>query len=208
MAKRLGYVLLIFGILVGIQYLLSGFRSLAGSLSFGSMAVNTPPAPGAGLTSINVASFAPNGPGWTYITQGYGVTPYSRIYPHDWHDGIDVAAVYGAPVYGITNGTVIATGNQDDFCYHRGFGKYIAVKDTARGVILWYGHLGEIDVTAGQSISEGTRLGTIGTTGLETGTHLHFSVFRADDFTMPSRDGCGPEPTGKDTNPLTYLKNF
>ena len=100
---------------------------------------------------------------------------------------------------------VIATGNQDDYCYRKAFGKYIAVKDSTNGLILWYAHLATIYVSAGQSIAKGFLIGTVGNTGFETGTHLHFSIFDANGFTLQARNGCGPEPTGRDLDPLQYL---
>jgi murein DD-endopeptidase MepM/ murein hydrolase activator NlpD len=161
-----------------------------------------------GLALVNFDLFKRGGVGWSYITQGYGRTPYSYVYPNGWHDGIDIAAAYGAPIYAPVVGAVIATGDQDNFCYHRGFGKYVAVSDPRNDRVLWFAHLGNISVSPGQSISTGTLIGTVGATGLETGTHLHFSVFNAAGFTMTSRNGCGPEPTGRDVDPVPYLQNL
>ncbi len=130
------------------------------------------------------------------------------MYPNDWHDGIDIAAVYGAPIYAISAGTILATGNQDNYCYRRGFGKYVAVQDTVHKVVQWYAHLGTINVSVGQSVAKGTELGAVSVTGLETGTHLHFSIFDLNGFSMIPRDGCGPEPTGQDKDPIPFLENL
>jgi len=148
------------------------------------------------------------GIGTSYVTQGYGETPYSYLYPGGWHDGIDIGATYGEPIYSPNNGVVLAVGNQDNYCYKKAFGKYVAIKDPVNNFVLWYAHLGTQAVTPGETITKGTELGTVGTTGLETGTHLHFSIFEdttASPFTMQVRDGCGPEPTGQDVDPLNYL---
>jgi murein DD-endopeptidase MepM/ murein hydrolase activator NlpD len=99
-------------------------------------------------------------------------------------------------------------GNQDTFCYNRAFGKYIAIKDSAKNLVLWYAHLGSMDVTPGQTVLKNAKIGTVGATGLETGPHLHFSVFDANGFTMTPRNGCGPMPTGQDLNPLNYLSTI
>jgi murein DD-endopeptidase MepM/ murein hydrolase activator NlpD len=157
------------------------------------------------VSSIHMSLFTKDGVGTSYVTQGYGRTPYSAIYPGDWHDGIDLTASYGEPIYSPNDGIVVAVGNQDNYCYHRAFGKYIAVRDPVQNLILWYAHLGAQTVSPGQTITRGTELGTIGMTGLETGAHLHFSIFEANGFTMTPRDGCGPEPTGQDIDPLNYL---
>ena len=199
-SKALGYVLLIFFVIVLCNYL---------SIALGSIIVSHPWYPifasSDQLGSIDFSLFAKNGAGRSYITQGYGRTPYSYLYPDDWHDGIDIAAAYGAPIYSPNDGIVLAIGDQDDFCYHKAFGKYVAVKDPLNNLVLWYAHLGSFAVTPGETIKKGDEIGTVGNTGLETGTHLHFSIFEGNTFTMQARDGCGPEPTGQDIDPLNYL---
>ena len=204
MSKGLAFILLIFISLVMFNWLITSLGSLSFPLSPSPFIAAHGQSQG-GLTSINFSLFAKDGAGRSYITQGYGITPYSYLYPHDWHDGIDIGAVYGAPIYSPNDGIVIATGNQDNYCYHKGFGKYVAVKDPVNNLILWYAHLGTINVSPGQNIPKGIEVGTVGATGLETGVHLHFSIFKSGGFTMTPRDGCGPEPTGQDVNPLNYL---
>ncbi len=161
-----------------------------------------------GLASIDFTFFSKTGKGWSDITQGYGQTLWSYLYVGRWHDGVDIAAAYGAPIYAASAGTVLATGNQDDYCWHRGFGKYVAVRDDVHNVVQWYAHLGSIDVAVGQSVVKGAKLGTVGATGYETGTHLHFSIFDLAGFSMPSRNGCGPDPTGQDRDPIPFLEGL
>ena len=205
MNKGLVFISFIFGSLVAFNWLFSMAGSFLPPLP-GSFIGQTLTAHGENqLSSIDFSLFAKSGIGRSYITQGYGRTPYSSVYPGDWHDGIDIAAAYGAPIYSPNAGVIIAVGNQDNYCYHRAFGKYVAVKDPASNLVLWYAHLGTQAVSPGQTITKGMEIGTVGATGLETGTHLHFSIFNANGFTMTSRDGCGPEPTGQDLNPLNYL---
>src|SRR5581483_12496373 len=60
------------------------------------------------LTTITFNMFAKGGAGLNYVTQGYGVTPYSYLYPNHWHNGIDIAAAYGASVYSPSAGVVLA----------------------------------------------------------------------------------------------------
>jgi murein DD-endopeptidase MepM/ murein hydrolase activator NlpD len=171
----------------------------------GSMLSFHPAARADELSVIDFSFFKKGGVGRSYITQGYGITPYSSIYKGDWHNGIDIAAAYGAPIYSPGEGTVLATGNQDDYCYGRGFGRYVAVDDGANHLVLWYAHLGKISVSPGDHIKKGDQIGTVGASGFETGTHLHFSIFAESGFSMQSRNGCGPDATGKDLDPLSYL---
>lgn len=205
MSKRLSWILLILAVLIGAQYVFLTLQAAIHGISlFPATRAFEPSSDG--LSLVNFDLFRRGGAGWSYITQGYGRTPYSYLYPNDWHDGIDIAAAYGAPIYAPVAGTIIATGNQDNYCFHKGFGEYVAVNDPGNDRVLWFAHLGVIDVSPGQSVSSGTIIGSIGETGLETGTHLHFSVFLANGFTMTVRDGCGPEPTGRDVDPIPYLQ--
>jgi murein DD-endopeptidase MepM/ murein hydrolase activator NlpD len=201
MKKGFFFVLLLFSGVVVIDY----FAIQMGSLHFSLI---SPTKASDELSSIHFNFFGQNGIGENYITQGYGDTPYSYLYADHWHDGIDIAATYGAPIYAVTGGTVLAIGNQDDYCYHRGFGKYVAVADDAQDLVLWYAHLGTITVVPGEKIPKGTEVGTVGTTGYETGTHLHFSVFDGNGFSMQNRNGCGPDPTGKDLDPIPFLQTL
>jgi murein DD-endopeptidase MepM/ murein hydrolase activator NlpD len=214
MVRRLGFIFLIIFVLGFFDYVgteLSHALSLNG-LALASMSANSPWAASDessnALPAINFSLFARNGAGWSDITQGYGRTPYSAWYINGWHNGVDIAARYGAPIYSPRAGTVIATGNQDNFCPGKGFGKFVAVSDPTDNVVLWYAHLGTISVSPGQSVSKGVEIGTIGDTGLETGTHLHFSVFEAAGFSIKSAHGCGPDAVGQDVNPVPYLEKF
>jgi len=210
MSKPLGFIIFIFIVLVVGNVFLTAAGSLLSSSSLSHAAglpggVFSGDSDGSSGMPIHANLFAKDGSGMSYVTQGYGRTPYSYMYPGGWHDGVDLAATYGTKIYSPNDGTVIATGNQDNYCYHRGFGKYVAVRDPANGLVLWYAHLGTFAVSTGDTIAKGTELGTVGATGFETGTHLHFSIFTASGFTMAPRDGCGPEPTGQDLDPLNYL---
>ncbi len=195
-------ILLFFGT-IALNYLLIQWDSLSSS---GMPVAITRAADN--LSTIPYDFFVPSGIGRSIVTQGYGATPYDYLYADHWHDGIDIAAVYGQPIYTAAAGTVLATGNQDAYCYHRGFGKYVAVKDLRDGLILWYAHLGTIAVIPGSSVAKGTEVGTVGATGYETGVHLHFSIFNANGFSMENRNGCGPDPTGQDEDPIPFLERL
>ena len=210
MKRPLQYILLTFGFLILANYFFLAVENFFQGFSLFSASSLSPRHPNFydGLPAINFNFFKKGGTGWSFLTQGYGRTPFANEYPGYWHDGIDIAAAYGAPIYSANAGTVIATGNQDNFCWHRAFGKYVAVKDLAGTHIIWYAHLGDIAVSPGDTIATGTRIGTIGETGFETGPHLHLSIFNADGFRMTIRNGCGPEPTGRDIDPIPYLQNL
>jgi murein DD-endopeptidase MepM/ murein hydrolase activator NlpD len=204
--KLLGWIFLIFCILVGVNYLftLAGnfFHYGYGGPVFAESGGAQPSLP---LPVIHMSFFNQTGEGENYITQGYGRTAYSYLYIGGWHNGIDIAADFGTPVYSPTAGTVLAVVNQDAYCPRTAFGKYVAVDDPANQLVLVFSHLGTFAVSKGEQISKGTRIGTVGPTGLETGPHLLISIFEEQGFTTTPAHGCGPYPQGHDVDPLNYL---
>jgi murein DD-endopeptidase MepM/ murein hydrolase activator NlpD len=212
MLKR---ITIIFGVVFAFGFLYYLLAAIAGTVSSDSLFLVPsiiPPASvgGAnqGLTAVNFSQFAKGGIGWNYITQGYGDTPYSYMYIDHWHNGIDIGADYGAPIYSPINGAmVVATGDQDNFCPHQAFGRFIVLADPTHNVVLLFAHLNQILVAPGQALDKSAEIGTVGTSGLETGPHLHFSVFESAGFSMAPAHGCGPYPQGHDINPIPYLES-
>ena len=87
----------------------------------------------------------------------------------EYHEGQDIDAVYGTPVMVAASGTVTIAGRQ------RGYGNVIYV-DHGAGLTTRYGHLSEIDVKIGQTVTRGQTIGLVGSTGRSTGPHLHYEV--------------------------------
>lgn len=86
------------------------------------------------------------------------------------HSGLDIAAPTGTPIVAPAAGRVALTG---------GFKKHgnTVVVDHGQGITSIFIHLSKIEVKEGQSVSRGTRLGRVGSTGASTGPHLHWSVY-------------------------------
>jgi murein DD-endopeptidase MepM/ murein hydrolase activator NlpD len=128
------------------------------------------------------------------ITQNYGV-PGS--YRKGYHSGIDLIPGTGDwNVYSPVSGEVIesrfASGKGAD---PTGWGNYIIVRD-AYGYDSLFAHLASVTVKKGETVSPGTILGKIGSTGNSTGPHLHYEVW----------DGAWTQRN--DINPLEFLKKF
>ncbi len=117
-----------------------------------------------------------------YLTSGYGIRLDPWTGKLQLHEGIDLAAPRGTPVYASADGRVKFTG------YRRGYGKVVRI-DHNGYYETRYCHLDAIRVRRGQRVKRGELIGTVGRTGRATGTHLHYEV----------------RVRGKPVNPLNYL---
>lgn len=91
-------------------------------------------------------------------------------YPVWYHMALDIANPSQPPVIAADTGTVIFAG-----CIGYGYGCHIIV-DHANGYQTLYAHLSYIGVSPGQAVNQGQQIGTMGSTGRSTGTHLHFEI--------------------------------
>lgn len=96
-----------------------------------------------------------------------------RIYRGErgaYHGGVDVAAATGAPVVAPADGVVVLAAP--------GFSLEgnLVIVDHGFGLSSSFLHLSRIDVSEGQTIRQGERIGAIGATGRATGPHLHWAL--------------------------------
>jgi murein DD-endopeptidase MepM/ murein hydrolase activator NlpD len=103
-------------------------------------------------------------------TSGYG----ARIDPFtgrpNFHGGLDLAAFERAPVVATTPGMVSFAG------VRAGYGYTVEI-DHGHGFKTRYAHLKDIQVSRGEKVAIGQRVGSMGSTGRSTGTHLHYEVW-------------------------------
>jgi len=85
------------------------------------------------------------------------------------HWGIDLTAPRGTPIYVAGDGEVTFSG------WYGGYGNFVTI-DHGYGFRTNYGHLSKILVTRGQWVKRGEQIGEVGSTGLSTGSHLHYEV--------------------------------
>lgn len=194
------YALCVFGTLVFLRFIVISLQSFLGfSPLYPQLHA---------LKEIDLGSFSETIEK-KYLSQGYGATIFAAIhYVKPWHNGIDIIANAGTPIRSPVTGTVILTGNQDNFCYRRGYGKFVAVEDIDRNRILLYAHLSKTNAKTGDEIDRGDIIGLSGQSGFATAPHLHFSVFKENTFTINKKKSCGPNPEGKDLNPINYLESL
>jgi len=108
---------------------------------------------------------------------GYFIWPSNKHYlsgfdysPDTNHRGIDLAGNTGEPIYAVDAGVIVYAGWND-----WGYGNMIMI-DHGNGWQSLYGHLNSIGVICGQSVDMGTVIGTLGSTGRSSGSHLHFEL--------------------------------
>jgi murein DD-endopeptidase MepM/ murein hydrolase activator NlpD len=85
------------------------------------------------------------------------------------HEGLDVGAPYGTPVYAPADGIITFSGEK------AGFGKFVQV-DHGYGIETIYAHNQTLSVRSGQKVKRGALLAAVGNTGHSTGPHLHYEV--------------------------------
>lgn len=148
--------------------------------------------------------------GWpaasSIVSQGYGTTAFAlRNYRGKHHNGIDIAGPIGTELYATAAGRVLAVGNQDAYCPRAAYGKYIVIRHE-NGLTSLYAHLSRQAVAVGQSVGRGDVIGYMGRSGWATGSHLHFTIWGSDTFTMRATRVCGQMPVGGDLDPTPYLE--
>jgi murein DD-endopeptidase MepM/ murein hydrolase activator NlpD len=85
------------------------------------------------------------------------------------HDGLDIAAPRGTPIYSTASGVVTFAGRQS------GYGIVVKIRH-AFGFETVYAHLSRENVSVGQSVRRGDRIADMGSTGRSTGSHLHYEI--------------------------------
>lgn len=121
-------------------------------------------------------------PSSSRITSQYGYRILFGV--RDFHTGIDIGATQGSNIVAAESGTVILA----SYGWNGGYGNYIIVSH-GNGITTRYAHASQLHVSAGQTVSKGQVIASVGTTGNSTGPHLHFEV----------------RTNGSHTNPLNYL---
>lgn len=116
------------------------------------------------------------------MRSGFGLRRHPILGYTKMHTGVDWAAPSGTPIYASGNGIVEKVG------WESGYGKYIRVRHN-NGYETAYGHM----TAYARGIDEGTRvrqgqvIGFVGSTGLSTGSHLHYEILVNGRFVDPMR---------------------
>lgn len=116
------------------------------------------------------------------VTSPFGMRWHPILGIRRMHDGIDLAAPRGTPVYATANGRVAMAQR------FGGYGNFVELEHGG-DLETRYGHLSSYTVHVGEEVHKGELIGYVGSTGLSTGPHLHYEV-RVD---------------GKPVNPAFFL---
>jgi len=103
------------------------------------------------------------------VTGVYGTRRFYNKQEGKAHNGLDIAAKKGTTIMAPSAGSVLLTGN---YFYN---GKFVFL-DHGRGLKSIFIHMDKINVSKGQIIKKGEKIGEVGSTGKSTGAHLHWSL--------------------------------
>lgn len=113
------------------------------------------------------------------ITSGFGMRRHPILGYRRLHAGIDFRARHGTPIVAVSDGRVSSAG--------RAGGCGIAVRlEHGSGLSTRYCHMSRMAVSRGQQVRRGQVIGYVGSTGLSTGAHLHYEMFRGGRAINPS----------------------
>ena len=114
------------------------------------------------------------------------------------HYGVDYAAPKGTPVVALGSGRVTEAG------YKGGYGRFVAIRHNSVYTTT-YAHLAGYakGIRAGVNVSQGQVIGYVGSSGLSTGPHLDFRVYKNGQPTDPLRIESPPE---KPVEPVNLVK--
>ena len=113
------------------------------------------------------------------ITSGFGLRRHPILGYRRMHEGMDFKASYGTPIVAVSDGRVSSAG--------RAGGCGIAVRlEHGGGLATRYCHMSRMAVSSGMSVRRGQVIGYVGSTGLSTGPHLHYEMYRGGRVINPA----------------------
>jgi len=113
---------------------------------------------------------------------GYRIAPFAGV--RTFHSGVDIAAPMGSAIKAAMAGRVTQIGNDESW------GNFVVISHHS-GYRTFYAHMSVVRVKVGAYVETGGRIGDVGSTGLSTGPHVHFTVYK----------------NGVTVNPLSLMRN-
>ncbi len=116
------------------------------------------------------------------VTSPFGWRTHPMLHVSELHSGVDWGAPYGTPIFSAGNGEIEEAGLKG------GYGKYVRIKH-ANGYETAYGHMTAFakGIDVGTKVRQGQVIGFVGSSGMSTGSHVHFEIIVNDRFVDPMR---------------------
>jgi len=116
------------------------------------------------------------------MTSPFGWRVHPLTHTSELHSGVDWAAPFGTPIFAAGNGTIEEIGPRG------GYGRYVRIKH-ADGYETAYGHMTAFarGLEIGSRVRQGQVIGFVGSTGVSTGSHVHFEILVNERFVDPMR---------------------
>jgi murein DD-endopeptidase MepM/ murein hydrolase activator NlpD len=113
-------------------------------------------------------------------TSPFGWRTHPLLHIKEFHSGVDWAAPQGTPIFAAGNGTIEEIGPKG------GYGKYVLIRHPD-GYETAYGHMTAFarGLDVGSKVRQGQIIGFVGSTGLSTGSHVHFEIHINGRFVDP-----------------------
>lgn len=115
---------------------------------------------------------------YSYVSSYYGYRINPVTGQEQFHRGVDIAVPTGTTVLAAMDGTVTTA------TYDASYGNYVVIEDN-NGYCTKYAHMDTLSVSAGQTVTHGTTIGTTGNTGSSTGSHLHIECLYNGEYYNP-----------------------
>ena len=115
---------------------------------------------------------------YSYVSSYYGYRINLVTGQEQFHRGVDIAVPTGTTVLAAMDGTVTTA------TYDASYGNYVVIEDS-NGYCTKYAHMDTLSVSAGQTVTHGTTIGTTGNTGSSTGSHLHIECLYNGEYYNP-----------------------
>ena len=117
-------------------------------------------------------------PSTKLVTSEFGWRMHPVLHYSRFHNGIDIGGKYGASIVAAYDGKVVAAS------YTSAMGNYIMI-DHGDGLYTIYMHCSQLYVSEGAYVIRGEQIAAVGSTGISTGPHLHFSVRLNGEYKNP-----------------------
>jgi murein DD-endopeptidase MepM/ murein hydrolase activator NlpD len=116
------------------------------------------------------------------VTSPFGWRNHPMLHVSEFHSGVDWGAPFGTPIFAAGTGAIEEIGLKG------GYGKYVKIKH-ANGYETAYGHMTAFakGLDVGSKVRQGQVIGFVGSTGMSTGSHVHFEILVNERFVDPMR---------------------